>query len=250
MFWVWKMEGGPPKNSVPPPKAWFRCGYVTKQGIKVKNWKKRWFVLTDEHVHYFESEDCTKHCGSIVLSSFLDLTTNPKKPNILEYKTETRIWYFSFTDRKEKEDWQTSLNWFGSLCHRVKQLQGKTPLTPIEEVLMKCKEILGESMLLLQEIQEYISKKNSSAVGMFEEFTKLVNSLLESAVRVDKNQEDNKSYVKQLGLNAGSLSMLIGDRIIGSSSILDLPVLNRIKDTGKNILVHLEFISNFASKNQ
>lgn len=35
------------KEEKPPPKVIY-SGYLTKQGSIVKNWKKRWFVLTDD----------------------------------------------------------------------------------------------------------------------------------------------------------------------------------------------------------
>lgn len=31
-------------------------GYLTKLGGRVKNWKKRWFVLSDGKLYYYKTE--------------------------------------------------------------------------------------------------------------------------------------------------------------------------------------------------
>ena len=35
-------------------------GYLIKQGGRVKNWKKRWFVVQNDHMAYYENKDSTK----------------------------------------------------------------------------------------------------------------------------------------------------------------------------------------------
>ena len=32
-----------------------KAGWLTKQGKRVKNWKRRWFVLKDQKLSYFKS---------------------------------------------------------------------------------------------------------------------------------------------------------------------------------------------------
>lgn len=34
-----------------------KAGYLTKQGKTVKNWRKRWIVLKNNHLHYFKAKD-------------------------------------------------------------------------------------------------------------------------------------------------------------------------------------------------
>jgi hypothetical protein len=43
----------------------FKDGYLTKQGHKVRNWKKRWFVLKGKYLSYYKKrEDTTKQAGA------------------------------------------------------------------------------------------------------------------------------------------------------------------------------------------
>ncbi|KAJ5071318.1 rho/rac/cdc gtpase-activating protein [Anaeramoeba ignava] len=42
-------------------------GFLTKQGGRVKNWKKRYFVLKDGYLFYFKSKNDFKPCGEISL---------------------------------------------------------------------------------------------------------------------------------------------------------------------------------------
>lgn len=69
----------PPKGSIQPPKAWFYATYITKQGAKVKNWKRRWFVLTSTHAYYFIDQTCKKHQGSIPLSQIQEVVVSTNK---------------------------------------------------------------------------------------------------------------------------------------------------------------------------
>jgi hypothetical protein len=31
-----------------------KTGWATKQGGQIKTWRKRWFVLKDQHLHYYK----------------------------------------------------------------------------------------------------------------------------------------------------------------------------------------------------
>lgn len=43
-------------------------GYLTKEGWKVKNWKRRWFVLGKETLSYYKSHVRLAHCATDTLS--------------------------------------------------------------------------------------------------------------------------------------------------------------------------------------
>ena len=52
-------------------KGYFKEGWMKKQGLKNKNWKKRWFVLDHEKCQYFENQDKTqKPLGGFYLVCF------------------------------------------------------------------------------------------------------------------------------------------------------------------------------------
>lgn len=46
-------------------------GWCTKQGGRVKTWKKRWFVLKDNCLYYFKQQSDTNPCGIIPLENLL-----------------------------------------------------------------------------------------------------------------------------------------------------------------------------------
>jgi hypothetical protein len=65
--------GGPPKpeasshEGVPPPPRRLKCGFLTKQGDMVKSWRRRYFVLTDWTLQYFQSKESRSPKGVINL---------------------------------------------------------------------------------------------------------------------------------------------------------------------------------------
>jgi hypothetical protein len=46
-----------------------RAGYLIKQGDVIRSWRKRWFVLSDDALHYFKDESQTLFKGLIALAS-------------------------------------------------------------------------------------------------------------------------------------------------------------------------------------
>jgi hypothetical protein len=61
-------SGSHPSTPSPIPEEVTRTGWLYKQGEKVKNWKKRWFVLKDNKLTYYSSKTDKQPKGSIALS--------------------------------------------------------------------------------------------------------------------------------------------------------------------------------------
>lgn len=55
-----------------------KCGYLTKEGHIVKNWKKRWFVLKGVDLYYFENKSAVKLKGLINLTDVVIMSATIK----------------------------------------------------------------------------------------------------------------------------------------------------------------------------
>ncbi|XP_039605118.1 pleckstrin homology domain-containing family A member 6 isoform X2 [Polypterus senegalus] len=91
-------------------------GWLYKQASSgVKQWSKRWFVLTDRCLFYYKDEKEEVVLGSIPLLSFRVSTVQPSD-NISRkhaFKAEhagTRTYYFSADSREEQESWVQAMS--------------------------------------------------------------------------------------------------------------------------------------------
>jgi len=64
-------------------------GWLTKQGGRIKTWKRRWFILNDTGLYYFKKPQDTEPCGIIMLDN-VEIIKYPSKKNgfLLRYSTE------------------------------------------------------------------------------------------------------------------------------------------------------------------
>jgi hypothetical protein len=81
-------------------------GWLTKKGAKVKNWKRRWFVLENEEMRYYTSQDKKKPPkGKFFVKgikfSFVTLAEEKRISNCFQAKTPTRT-YFMYSDTAEE----------------------------------------------------------------------------------------------------------------------------------------------------
>eukprot|EP00179_Madagascaria_erythrocladioides_P000488 CAMPEP_0198320134 /NCGR_PEP_ID=MMETSP1450-20131203/9121_1 /TAXON_ID=753684 ORGANISM="Madagascaria erythrocladiodes, Strain CCMP3234" /NCGR_SAMPLE_ID=MMETSP1450 /ASSEMBLY_ACC=CAM_ASM_001115 /LENGTH=422 /DNA_ID=CAMNT_0044023577 /DNA_START=96 /DNA_END=1361 /DNA_ORIENTATION=- len=93
-------------------------GWLTKQGAKRKNWKKRWFVLVDQPeptMYYFEKADAKRDIGRFAL----DKKTTSVRPTFCEDKknyscfeivTADRTWLLFGDKAEDTETWINTIN--------------------------------------------------------------------------------------------------------------------------------------------
>jgi len=64
-------------------------GWLTKQGGRIKTWKRRWFILNDTGLYYFKKPQDTEPCGIIMLDN-VETEKFPSKKNgfLLRYSSE------------------------------------------------------------------------------------------------------------------------------------------------------------------
>ncbi|KAG7495327.1 hypothetical protein JOB18_047454 [Solea senegalensis] len=91
-------------------------GWLYKQASSgVKQWNKRWFVLTDRCLFYYKDEKEDSVLGSLPLLSFRIRGVDPSD-NITRkfaFKAEhagTRTYYFSTDSHEEQEEWITAMS--------------------------------------------------------------------------------------------------------------------------------------------
>jgi hypothetical protein len=56
-----------PAAAAPPASS--RAGYLTKQGHRVKNWKRRYFTVDNGQLTYFEAKGDAKFKGQVSISA-------------------------------------------------------------------------------------------------------------------------------------------------------------------------------------
>eukprot|EP00002_Diphylleia_rotans_P028254 TRINITY_DN5700_c0_g2_i1.p1 TRINITY_DN5700_c0_g2~~TRINITY_DN5700_c0_g2_i1.p1 ORF type:complete len:1097 (-),score=216.38 TRINITY_DN5700_c0_g2_i1:583-3873(-) len=101
------------------PLIGLKQGYLSKLGNKVKSWKKRWFVLTNEKISYHTNASETEPLGVIHLKDIQsimeasDLET--AKQNTLKVATPNRAYLFTAETREDFEEWLSTLRAVASL---------------------------------------------------------------------------------------------------------------------------------------
>jgi copper chaperone CopZ len=89
-------------------------GYMIKRGGVVRNWKRRWFVLTGNILYYYRAERDERvgePAGRIVLDDahIVSAAKSTKKSLSMEVGTPDRIYYFVAESQKDFTEWFTAL---------------------------------------------------------------------------------------------------------------------------------------------
>lgn len=101
----------PPKDlrvSAAIPLRLYREGFLTKQGHKRKNWKKRWFVLRDNELCYFEQRGAEEPKGRIALddpSVTVQALSGGPYPFMFEVTINDVPYAMYAQDEKERCEW-------------------------------------------------------------------------------------------------------------------------------------------------
>src|SRR3989338_10698656 len=90
------------------------CGWITKEGQVVKNWKTRWALLTRGQLSYFASKKSLgTPKGTIATSSFVRIDAAPYKNKeypIAIHTSSSRILHFSALDRLSHHCWMRAIS--------------------------------------------------------------------------------------------------------------------------------------------
>ena len=103
-----------------------KAGYLCKQGLTVRNWKDRWFILRGSSLSYFKSPKNATPNGIITLESIYTVSLMKNKkvdpsqpyPHSLVLRTEQRDFVVCSANVVELEDWAEAINIAGQQVHQ------------------------------------------------------------------------------------------------------------------------------------
>jgi hypothetical protein len=129
----WLLAVNGQQDNAPPM---LRCGFMLKKGDRVKNWKRRFFVLKgDGEIAYYADKDNPKPRGVINLKDATNIVSNspassssvPSSPstsaltsasssstssNVIDIHTPGRVWCLHFDSDQQKQQWLTTMSRF------------------------------------------------------------------------------------------------------------------------------------------
>jgi len=120
-------------------------GYLTKEGLKVKNWKKRWFVLGKETLSYYTNHKSLKKVlGVISLAEIGEVSqTNGKKKDFcLQLVTRRRVYYVVAESKQHMEEWKGMIQQQSAIVQGKAEPQEKEAKSDDEKVNIKSFELL------------------------------------------------------------------------------------------------------------
>lgn len=135
-----------------------QAGYLSKQGLTVRNWKERWFVLRGPTLSYYKSPKNSTPNGTISLESIYtvslmrDRKIDPSQPhnNSLVLRTELRDFVVCAPNVIELEEWNEAIHIASQQLHQQDLLLlpeiGKLYLVIVEAENLYC-QIGGEAQM-------------------------------------------------------------------------------------------------------
>lgn len=91
-----------------------KAGWCLKQGIKVKSWKKRFFVLNKHGVSYYKAPEDKLPLKTILLEDVVDIRpsvgVHPNKQHIFEIVTRDRVFYIQCNTCIDMQSWIESIS--------------------------------------------------------------------------------------------------------------------------------------------
>ncbi|GAB1227251.1 hypothetical protein ENUP19_0346G0040 [Entamoeba nuttalli] len=130
-----------------------KSGVMIKEGSKVKNWKKRWFVFHNNGMlDYFTDKKATDQKGSVDMNRASSLRkTEDKKRIMLEILLETKVFRLAFDSETTRDEWTTVFQKFiDEKCSKSDQSSNalKPRLEDFETLKLIGKGTYGKVMLV------------------------------------------------------------------------------------------------------
>jgi len=126
------------KKSVELPS---KEGFLTKQGIVVKNWKRRWFILSGTLLFYYKKQKDPFPAGIIQLNDAKNIEclaeSIDNRTCCFLIDTSSRSFYVTADSAKEMFDWVQALKSAKSQLSIVQENGKKAPQIDVKEILSK-----------------------------------------------------------------------------------------------------------------
>eukprot|EP00002_Diphylleia_rotans_P040166 TRINITY_DN9475_c0_g2_i3.p1 TRINITY_DN9475_c0_g2~~TRINITY_DN9475_c0_g2_i3.p1 ORF type:complete len:766 (-),score=169.44 TRINITY_DN9475_c0_g2_i3:15-2312(-) len=217
-----------------------KFGYLVKQGLKLKTWKRRWFVMTHEQLYYFESPSDLQPLGSLSMKEITSVVaasdSDTSRSHCLKVATGNRTYFFSPEEKKDFDEWLIALRSFSNLFPSrltsvIEQLPQIEKLLGLFEVVAKlipvCNNVAlqcGKDLSLQRDIVECVKKLGSTCINLSNATFATV-----SKVSSSKNWQTGSSFatlmqsLEQLRVCSESVMKLITQaRVVNSSEVVRL----------------------------
>jgi len=87
-----------------------KSGFLSKKGVKRRNWNKRWFVLRSTTMAYYKNSNDKTPKGVINLRDIRSVESSFRKPFCFAINTRDREYFISANDMSEQAEWMRILN--------------------------------------------------------------------------------------------------------------------------------------------
>jgi len=153
-------------------------GFLTKQGAVVKNWKRRWFVLTEGNLHYRKKKEDTIPAGIIRLwGCNVDEVQNYSHPYCFSIQPNDggRTYYLLAESPQSRDDWINLLRIYCVVqledsyeTHKASQYSPKESIN-IHTLLQELQQTVSQSEReqLLRNVTKVYCKDISQILLMF-----------------------------------------------------------------------------------
>lgn len=109
-----------------------KAGYAVKQGAVRKNWKRRYFVLHEQGLSYFKSEQDKSPIRTIAISDILEArqseSGNISRDNLFEILTNKRIFYIQCDSPGDMNSWIEAIR----AANRARKLEERKSMQEAE----------------------------------------------------------------------------------------------------------------------
>ena len=160
-----------------------REGWATKQGGRIKTWKRRWFVLTLTDLEYFKSPG-QKLMGSIQLNdiSNVDINKTVSKPFPFQLVTKDRTYIISADNEMDRKQWMQSI-----LQAKTGKLVKDVSIDDFELIKVLGKGAYGKVQLVKNKMTGKIYAMKSMSKRLLEENDLISRTLAEKDVLLKAN---------------------------------------------------------------
>jgi len=90
-----------------------RAGFMTKEGMTVKSWRRRWFVLTSDGLAYYPDQKSKASIKKLPLWSIVGVKHNKDRQevNLIELMTSARSFFVCANSEEDLEEWLFAFNY-------------------------------------------------------------------------------------------------------------------------------------------
>ena len=124
-------------------------GFLHKQGGNYKNWKRRYFILSENLLSYYKSPGDAQPIGVIqLLYSNVKLMTNEEKDHVFGLITPARTYLFCADTDPEVSNWMAALQ---MASEAISQRMESEPASPVQHQIYHEGNLLKEGNNLVKD---------------------------------------------------------------------------------------------------